>query len=152
LWIDFNKNGGKPQKTPKLWPSHHSYLCSISYGPLSSSFRDLVMSGSTPTLLPLCTGCLKPWTSSRYRTCDACRDRACAHRQARLPSQLPVRYDYPYWSIFSDFSQIMIHDLTTSYDDSNRIIVLSFRPFLFNPLSIQTERRCRFCSSCHVLN
>lgn len=111
-----------------------------------------VMSGSTPTLLPLCTGCLKPWTSSRYRTCDACRDRACAHRQARLQSRLPVRYDYPYWSIFSDFSQIMIHDLTTSYDDSNRIIVLSFRPFLFNPLSIQTERRCRFCSSCHVLN
>jgi len=48
--------------------------------------------------LALCTGCLQPWTSSRFRTCDACRSRARRRnhigRQDR-PQSLPhVRYDH----------------------------------------------------------
>src|SRR5271155_3972994 len=31
-------------------------------------------------ILPVCTGCLRPWTSSRYRTCDACRRRSGQNR------------------------------------------------------------------------
>ena len=49
---------------------------------------------STPTL-PLCTGCLRPWTSSRYRTCENCRAQRRAHHQRQRQRHFSVRSDHP---------------------------------------------------------
>jgi hypothetical protein len=42
---------------------------------------------STTHTLPLCTGCCRPWTSSRYRTCEKCRARSQRQYQQQREQQ-----------------------------------------------------------------